>query len=89
MTPFYTPLDNSLARILPLSNDQAFTGLHFSQEKQLPQRQPKWLQPLVKVLSAYVQYHRATDSNGSLTGYAGGLPLKQAILKFEEIHINL
>lgn len=39
-------------------------------------------------ISLIVPCHRVIGSNGSLTGFAGGLPLKQAILKLEGIHIN-
>ena len=39
-------------------------------------------------ISLIVPCHRVIGSNSSLTGFAGGLPLKQAILKLEGIHIN-
>lgn len=36
-------------------------------------------------LSIIVPCHRVIGQNGSLTGYAGGLPIKQALLKLEGI----
>lgn len=34
-------------------------------------------------VSLFVPCHRVVGSNGSLTGYAGGLPLKEALLRHE------
>jgi O-6-methylguanine DNA methyltransferase len=34
-------------------------------------------------VSLFVPCHRIVGSNGSLTGYAGGLPLKEALLRHE------
>lgn len=38
-------------------------------------------------LSVIVPCHRVIGQNGSLTGYAGGLPIKQALLRLEGIPI--
>ncbi|GAB3261061.1 methylated-DNA--[protein]-cysteine S-methyltransferase [Chitinimonas naiadis] len=35
-----------------------------------------------------VPCHRVIGSDGSLTGYAGGLPLKQALLAFEQTQVG-
>ncbi|MGL5814057.1 MAG: methylated-DNA--[protein]-cysteine S-methyltransferase [Aeromonas sp.] len=38
-------------------------------------------------LSIIVPCHRVIGQNGSLTGYAGGLPIKQALLRLEGIAV--
>ena len=37
-------------------------------------------------IALIVPCHRVIGADGSLTGYAGGLPLKQALLAFEREH---
>lgn len=39
-------------------------------------------------ISILVPCHRVVGANGSLTGYAGGIPKKEALLKLEKDHLT-